>query len=253
MRRCAKDQLERLRLERENRIVVDESLAVERASLSLQRRELRGHALRAVDLLDPEVRGVAESSRRRVVRARLIRRRRRLRAKRADLDDRRTGGSRPPGEAAKVGEVADAPAVLRTRGVELDRPSPCSLGGRGASPVAGDLFLLGARRFVAMAGHRTHDRVDGRGRRFHHVALDPCVLGDDPPALRRLRHQPRARKGSGTNTASASRHAASAVAMTGSSRTSHARWRSACSSTASTPIARGAAIASPRASSARPT
>src|SRR6266704_2962353 len=34
---------------------------------------------------------------------------------------------------------------------------------------------------------------------------------------------------------------------------SHARWRSACSSTAPTPIARGAAIASPRASSARPT
>ncbi len=53
LRSRAKDQLERLRLERENRIVVDESLAVERAGLSLERRELRGHVLGAIDLLDP--------------------------------------------------------------------------------------------------------------------------------------------------------------------------------------------------------
>src|SRR5712692_7439094 len=112
LRSCVENQLERLRLERENRIVVDEAFAVERVGLSLERRELGGHALRAVDLLDPEVRDVAKSSRRRVIGTGLIRRYRWLRAKRADLDDRRTGGSRPPAQAAKVGEVADAPAVL---------------------------------------------------------------------------------------------------------------------------------------------
>src|SRR5439155_20625938 len=103
--------------------MIDEALAVERSGLRLERGELGGHALRAFDLLDPKVRDVAESSRRRVVRAGLVRRGRRMSAERADLHDRRAGRSRPPAEAAKVGQVAVAPAVARKRGVELDRPA----------------------------------------------------------------------------------------------------------------------------------
>src|SRR6266581_1901984 len=84
-------------------------------------------SFRALDLLGAQVDDVSKAARRGEVGRRLVRQRRRLGSKRVEQDLRRAGLTRPAGEAAKIGEVADAPAVARAQRVKLDGPAPCAL------------------------------------------------------------------------------------------------------------------------------
>ena len=248
----AKDLFQRFGLELEDLVVTDQPLLVQTArSVALSRKV---DPFCALDLLWPQVDHVAKSARRCVVRRRLVRQGRGLRAQWVEQDAGRTGLARPPREPAKVGEVADAPAVLRTKRVQLDRPAPCPPR-RGPARIVRKFRSPATRRALGGCAHCGEDRLLDLRSRLDKVALPPVIGGQDSPPARLLGNvaQASARNGSGSNPARTSCHPARAFITAGSSRTSHDRCRSACSSTASTPIERGADIASPRASSARPT
>src|SRR5438309_966147 len=248
----AKDLFQRFGLEPENRVVIDQALLVQTARRVALSRKVDPFC--ALDLLWPQVDHVAKSARRCVVRRRLVRQGRGLRAQWVQQDAGRTGLARPPREPAKVGEVADAPAVLRTKRVQLDRPAPCPPR-RGPAWIVRKFRSPATRRALGGCAHCGEDRLLDLRSRLDKVALPPVIGGQDSPPARLLGNvaQASARNGSGSNPARTSCHPARAFITSAPSRTSHDRCRSACSSTASTPIERGANIASPRASLARPT
>ena len=124
-RRCAKDLLQRLRLEAEHLAVVNEALRVQRAGSCALAREV--DPFRSLDVLRTQVHDVAKAPCRRVVRRGLVWQCGRLRAERVEQDGRRAHAAREASETAQVGEVADAPAVLRAQRVQLDRPAPRAL------------------------------------------------------------------------------------------------------------------------------
>src|SRR5256712_6093010 len=248
----AKDLFQGFGLEPENRVVIDQALLVERVSRVALSRKI--DLVRALDLFGAQVDHVAKSTRRGVIRRRLVREGRGLGAERVEQDAGSTGLARPAREPAKVGEVADAPAVLRTKRVQLDGPAPCPPR-RGPARIVRKFRSPATRRALGGCAHCGEDRLLDLRSRLDKVALPPVIGGQDAPPARPLGNvaQASARNGSGSNPARTSCHPARAFITAGSSRTSHDRWRSACSSTASTPIERAADIASPPSRSAPPT
>src|SRR5438876_2956902 len=248
----AKYLFQRFGLETENRVVIEQALVVERLSRVALSRKV--DLVRALDLFGAQVDHVAKPARRGVVRRRLVREGRGLGVERVEQNHGRTGLARPAREPAKVGEVADAPAVLRTKRVQLDGPAPCPPR-RGPARIVRKFRSPATLRALGGCAHCREDRLLDLRSRLDKVALPPVIGGQDSPPARLLGNvaQASARNGSGSNPARTSCHPARAFITAGSSRTSHDRCRSACSSTASTPIERGADIASPRASLARPT
>src|SRR5690348_14070762 len=112
----------------------------------------------ALDVLDAEIDDVAIAAGRRVVGRRLVRDFWQLGAERIQEGDRRAGALRPAPEAAEVGEIADAPALLRSQRIDLDGPSPRAFGGRGARFVR----HVGSRKrwwVVCGGAHRGQDRL----------------------------------------------------------------------------------------------
>jgi len=109
------DRFEGLELQAEDLVVIDEPDVIQLLGGRAQRLELGGDLLGALDLLDADVDRVAEATRRGVVRRCFVRKDWRLRAERVDEEDLGALLSRPLCEAAKVGHVANAPAVTRAR------------------------------------------------------------------------------------------------------------------------------------------
>ena len=184
----SKDQLQRLRLELEDPVVIDEAVCVGRLRRGTQGFEIGCAALGPGHILDADVRGVQEATRRRVIRRGLVGDGWRLRAERVEQQDRRTLASRPAPEPAEVAEVADAPAVLRPQRVQLHRPTPGAIGRRRAWPFRRIVWLcsrrigpVGAEAFED-GGHRIVAGNDAIARVAevlgHHTPTKPELIHD---------------------------------------------------------------------------
>ncbi len=124
--------LERLRLELEHAIAIDETIAIQPSGSPRELTDAIGLA-RAIHFLDPQVQRAAKATARRKVGARLLRKRRGNRRERIDQRDPGILTVRPATEPAQIAQIADAPAPPRPRGIQLNRPAP---GGQTVGDVA---------------------------------------------------------------------------------------------------------------------
>src|SRR2546425_5306384 len=187
MRGSPENKIERLRLELEDLVVIDEALRVERLGSCAKRLEVRRASLGAGDLLDANVGRVQKAPRRRVVGRGLVRNHRDLRSEWVEERHRRAFAPRPARKVAQVREVADAPTVPRARRVELDRPAPDALGCGRAGPLRQLATRHPGRTFGLRPESREHrlDRFRGRDDALAPVAE---VFRNHTPSLSAINH-----------------------------------------------------------------
>ena len=119
----APQRLERRGLQPVDRVALDQRFAIEGPSLARPLGE-PGQLTHPRELADAEEQRIAKQPARGKVRTGLLRHQRRRRRERVDHRDPRPLGLRPLPEPSEIVEVADAPALSRPRGVELNRPAP---------------------------------------------------------------------------------------------------------------------------------
>ena len=121
----APQMLERLHLRSEHRVAVNPRCGVQTLGLRAQLGEQGTYRLGAGHPLDAQVDRVTVEPAARVVGARLLRERRHRRMQRVDHQHAgREVLGRPACELAQIGQIADAPALLRMDRVELRGPAP---------------------------------------------------------------------------------------------------------------------------------
>src|SRR5260370_29305910 len=180
---------ERLRLELEDEVVVDQALLIELDGGRSQRLKVGRASVYTFDLVDAQVEGVSKTPRRCVVGRWLVGQGRSLCSQRVEQDHRGAAPARPPAEAPEIGQIPNAPAVARPQRAELDGPAPSALG-RGDGRAGRELETPHARRLVVGGAHGGEDGVGSRARGRNQVTLPAVVGGQDPPAPGTVTHVP---------------------------------------------------------------